>query len=224
MGMNRTEYIAEIVRGHILITDDRGSRVLLDTGSPLSFHSNGIIALGGESFNVPTSLMGTDAGYVSNNVGVPIDGLVGMDILGCGVLIDVPAGRIVFGESTEGRTRVPSQSFFGYLSADMDIRGRRARMLIDTGAPTSYVAPSMTDGLPTLDTVTDFNPMVPGGTFSTPIFEFTASFAGQEFTMRAGYLPTILSAPLAIIGIDGIVGMELLKRQSLLIADGEVWV
>ena len=31
----------EIVRGHILVNDDRGSKVLIDTGSPLSFHSDG---------------------------------------------------------------------------------------------------------------------------------------------------------------------------------------
>ena len=109
--MNRTEYTAEIVRGHILINDDRGTRVLLDTGSPISFHSGGAIVLGGESFSVPTSLMGTDAAYVSENVGAPVDGLVGMDILGGGVLIDVPAGQVTVGESTEGRTRVPSKSF-----------------------------------------------------------------------------------------------------------------
>ena len=226
--MNRTEYTAEIVRGHILITDDRGTRVLLDTGSPISFHSGGAIVLGGESFSVPTSLMGTDAAYVSENVGAQVDGLVGMDILGGGVLIDVPAGQVTVGESTEGRTRVPSRSFFGkilgYLAADMVIRGSRVRALIDTGAPTSYVIPSVTEGLTEVDTVTDFNPMVKGGTFSTPVFEMPASFAGKEFTMRAGHLPESLRTMLSMLGVTGVIGMELLRHQPILIADGSVWV
>ena len=219
-----TEYRIELVRGHIIVNDDRGSRVLIDTGSPLSFHSEGLIALGGESFEVPSSLMGTDSDYVSDNVGVRVDGLVGMDILGDGVLIDVPRGRIVLGHPTDGMTRVPSKGMFGYMAAEMDIRGRRATILIDTGAPTSYVSPSLTEGLSAVDNVTDFNPMVPGGTFETPIFEFPVSFAGQESVIRAGHLPSLMRATLRLLGVDGVIGMELLKRQVLLLADGGVWV
>lgn len=219
-----TEYRIELVRGHIIVNDDRGSRVLIDTGSPLSFHSEGLIALGGESFEVPSSLMGTDSDYVSDNVGVRVDGLVGMDILGDGVLIDVPRGRIVLGHPTDGMTRVPSKGMLGYMAAEMDIRGRRATILIDTGAPTSYVSPSLTEGLSAVDNVTDFNPMVPGGTFETPIFEFPVSFAGQESVIRAGHLPSLMRATLRLLGVDGVIGMELLKRQALLLADGGVWV
>lgn len=219
-----TEYRIELVRGHIIVNDDRGSRVLIDTGSPLSFHSEGLIALGGESFEVPSSLMGTDSDYVSDNVGVRVDGLVGMDILGDGVLIDVPRGRIVLGHPTDGMTRVPSKGMFGYMAAEMDIRGRRATILIDTGAPTSYVSPSLTEGLSAVDNVTDFNPMVPGGTFETPIFEFPVLFAGQESVIRAGHLPSLMRATLRLLGVDGVIGMELLKRQALLLADGGVWV
>ena len=219
-----TEYRIELVRGHIIVNDDRGSRVLIDTGSPLSFHSEGLIALGGESFEVPSSLMGTDSDYVSDNVGVRVDGLVGMDILGDGVLIDVPRGRIVLGHPTDGMTRVPSKGMFGYMAAEMDIRGRRATILIDTGAPTSYVSPSLTEGLSAVDNVTDFNPMVPGGTFETPIFEFPVLFAGQESVIRAGHLPSLMRATLRLLGVDGVIGMELLKLQALLLADGGVWV
>lgn len=34
MSMKKTEYKIEIVCGHILVNDDRGSKVLIDTGSP----------------------------------------------------------------------------------------------------------------------------------------------------------------------------------------------
>ena len=72
--------------------------------------------------------------------------------------------------------------------------------------------------------MTDFNTSVPGGTFETPIFEFPASFAGQRFEMRAGHLPTLMQTMISFLGVDGVVGMELLKRQPLLFADGGVWV
>ena len=49
------EYKIELVGGHILIVDDRGSKVLIDTGSPLSFHSDGVVAIDGETVTVPTT-------------------------------------------------------------------------------------------------------------------------------------------------------------------------
>ena len=66
--------------------------------------------------------------------------------------------------------------------------------------------------------------MVPGGEFESPIFEFPVSFANQEFNLRAGHLPPIFSAALRLLGVDGVVGLELLKRQPLLIADNGVWI
>ena len=62
------EYRIEQVRGHILIVDDLGSKVLVDTGSPLSFHADGVMEIDGENFRVPTSLPEADSAYVTENV------------------------------------------------------------------------------------------------------------------------------------------------------------
>ena len=61
-------------------------------------------------------------------------------------------------------------------------------------------------------------------TFETPIFEFPASFAGIGFTMKAGHLPASLQMMLSFLGVDGVVGMEILKRFSVTICDGKIWV
>lgn len=223
--MNKTEYPIRIVRGHILILDERDTTLLIDTGSPLSFHCYGVISVGGESFEVPTTLMGVDSAYITDKVGETVDGLVGMDIIGeGGLLVDVPGGRVVFGCPTDGMTRVPSRLGMGYMSLEMEIRGRVASVIIDTGAPTSYVSESLTEGLTSHGTVEDFNPFVPGDVFETPLFEFPASFAGLSFTMRAGHLPQMMGSVLGLLGVDGVVGMELLRQRPLLIAEGGVWV
>ena len=223
------EYKIELVGGHILIVDDRGSKVLIDTGSPLSFHSDGVVAIDGETVTVPTTLLVADSDYVTKHVGTKVEGLVGMNILERkGVLIDVPGGRVVFGQPTEGMTRVPSRFVRlpivrgGYMCVDMDINGKQVAVIVDTGAPVSYVAPSLTEGLTAKETVKDFNPSV--GEFETPIFEFPAAFAGQAFEMRAGHLPKVMQLEIGLLGINGVVGMELLKRQPLLIAEGNVWI
>lgn len=223
--MTKTEYPISIVRGHILVRDGHDSTLLIDTGSPLSFHRDGLISLGGESFSVPTSLMGVDSAYITDKVGERVDALVGMDIIGRGgLLVDVPGGRVVFGCPTERMTRLPSRLGMGYMSVEMELRGRSVNVIIDTGAPTSYVSESLTEGLPFVGTVEDFNPFVPGDVFESPVFEFPAAFAGKGFTMRAGHLPAMMGSVLRLLGVDGVIGMELLQRQSILFAEGGVWI
>ena len=220
-----TEYILRLSQGHLLFTDDNGSCVLVDTGSPLSFHSSGEISIGGDTAFVPKSLLNVNADYITDNVGVRVEGLLGMDIIGrLGLLIDVPGGRLVFGYPTSGMRLLPSSVFMGYLLVDMTIRGEVVKVFLDTGAPVSYVSPYLTEDLTPIDTITDFNPLMPSDTFETPIFEFQASFDEEVFTMKAGNLPTLMQTMISILGVKGVVGMEIFKRKRVLVADGGVWV
>ena len=43
-------------------------------------------------------------------------------------------------------------------------------------------------------------------------------------SMRAGHLPESLRTMLSMLGVTGVIGMELLRHQPILIADGSVWV
>ena len=211
-------------RDHILIETADGM-ILVDTGSPVSFHENGIIRLGNEEFAVNTSLMGVDSSYISDKVGERVSGLLGMDIISkTGMRIDVPCGRLSIHPTSEMMTCLPSRIGMGYVSVEMVVAGIPACVILDTGAPTSYVSPSLTDGLEPVGQVTDFNPLVPGDSFETPVFEFPASFAGREFSMRAGHLPGSLQMMLSLIGVDGVVGMEILKRFPVAVSEGKVLV
>lgn len=218
------EYDIILSRDHILIESVDGI-LLIDTGSPMSFHKNGLIHLGGEEFSVPASLMGVDSSYIAEKVGVHVSGLLGMDIISrLGIKIDIPGGKLSFNPLTDGMTRIPSRMGMGYMSVEMVLAGKYARIILDTGAPTSYVSGLFTEGLNPIGQVTDFNPLVPGDTFETPIFEFPASFAGKDFTMRAGHLPVSLQMMLSVLGVDGVVGMEILKRFPVTFAEGSIWV
>lgn len=222
--MSTIEYSIIMSRGHILI-DCGGDVLLVDTGSPVSFHENGSIRIGDEVFPVAASLMGVDSSYVSDKVGRPVSGLLGMDIIGrLGIKIDVPGGKLSISPSTEVLARVPSEQGLGYVSMEMSVAGRPAKVILDTGAPTSYISKSFTQGLTPVGQVTDFNPMVPGDTFETPVFELPAAFAGKEFTMKAGHLPANLQMMLSMLGVDGVVGMEVLSRFPVAIVNGSVWV
>ena len=222
--MNRTAYEILLRRDHILFNTD-GGVILVDTGSPLSFQENGCIRLGEEEFQVPTSLMGVDSSYIAEKVGERVSGLLGLDIIvRTGMKVDVPGGKLTFHPSTEGMTCLPSRIGMGIVSVEMALAGKQASVILDTGAPISYVSPSLTDGLEPVGHVTDFNPQVPGDTFETPVFEFPATFAGKEFSMRAGHLPGSLQLMISLLGVKGVVGMEILKRIPVTIVQGGVWV
>ncbi len=221
--MSTMEYNIILSRDHILIEGVDGI-LLVDTGSPMSFHEKGLLHIGGEEFSVPASLMGVDASYIADKVGERVSGLLGMDIISrLGMKIDIPGGKLFFHPSTDGMNRIPSRMGMGYMSVEMVLAGKPARIILDTGAPTSYVSGSFTEGLNPIDQVTDFNPLVPGDSFETPIFEFPATFAGNDFTMKAGHLPDSLQMMLSVLGVDGVVGMEILKRFPVSIAEGNLW-
>jgi hypothetical protein len=107
---------------------------------------------------------------------------------------------------------------------NMTINGHQAHVLLDSGAPTSYVSPFLTEGLQSIGTKIDFSPLTPNSPFETPIFEFPATFAGNDFAMQAGHLPVELERQVSGLGFDGAVGFEVLSRFPLVIADGCVWV
>jgi hypothetical protein len=74
-----TNYPIRLINNHIIV--DAEQQLIVDTGSPVSFHSSGMINLCGESIAVKTSIPGVSADYLSSKVGTRIDGLLGMDII-----------------------------------------------------------------------------------------------------------------------------------------------
>ena len=221
------EYEIRIANKHILINDGN-VWLLVDTGGNRSFCETGRITLCGKRFPVANYIQfyaRVDAEYVSRNVGEQVSGLIGMDILSqFAIKFDLPAGKLTFGCPTDGLTLVSPGAGRGFVSMNMTINGHQAHVLLDSGAPISYVSPFLTEGLTSIGTTIDFSPLTPNSPFETPLFEFPATFAGNDFTMRAGHLPDDLERQVSGLGFDGAVGFEVLSRFPLVIADGCVWV
>ena len=209
--------------GHILF-DNGDGLVLVDSGSPASFHETGMMKVGDDSFEVPTSLMGVTSRYVSQNVGSEVRGLLGMDYIGRhATLIDIVGGRIVFDAETDGYAEVAS-FFAGCSGLVLNVGGREARVFLDTGAPISYLSHSFTDGEKSWGKKEDFSPFSSAGRFETDIYYLDTVFAGEQFRMQVGNLPSDMGMMLKVFGVDGVVGLEILKRTSVIFADGKVLV
>lgn len=221
--MNMKEYDIILHNGHILVAED-GGILLIDTGSPASFHSDGRFSLAGETFSVPRSLMNVNADYLSDKVGIRAKGLVGMDVIGrLGMAVDLPAGKLTFGAGTQGWGRIPS-STFGVAAMDVTVGGRPARVALDTGAPTSYIARTYTEGFRQVGTATDFSPFSRADSFEVPVYELPVGVAGRQMTMRLGIPPADVGCMMTLCGLDGAVGLELFSRTPVLVAGGGVWL
>lgn len=211
-------------KGHALVNLNNGL-FLIDTGSPLSFSATGEIEVDGECIAVNTGLMGVDANYVSEKVGQEATGLIGMDILGQRtVKIDYPNQTICFNYEGEVGEELPSSVFQGSPCIELNIEGQQCLMVLDTGAPISYAPRKVTAGKTPTDSVEDFNPMMPGDVFTTPLYQLQTCVAGKEYSFTYGVLPQALGMMLGMVGIDGAIGKALLDEYAVVLKDGRVFV
>jgi len=205
-----------------MLVDNGEGYILIDTGSPASFHSNGHIIIDGIETAVPTSAMGVTPAYLSEKIGAPVKGLLGTDILGrTPTLIDLPSKRLVFNYDKEG-TKVPSFNIMSCYGVELSVDGNLVKMLLDTGAPTSYASKSLTAGKEVLRTVEDFSPFCANDKFTTPIYSLETSFGGKTFSAEFGNLPGFFGAILPSYGVDGIIGTVFFERFPVILDKGRV--
>ena len=81
--MDQNKHKTILHNKHLLIETNRGV-LLIDTGSPASFHEASCIEINGREHKVSTSYMGLTAQYLSQKIGCQISGLLGMDIISLG--------------------------------------------------------------------------------------------------------------------------------------------
>ena len=188
-----------------LIIDDNGKTVLVDTGAPTSIFDGAMLDFCGRQFPKGLAMCSVDA--ISDLLGMHVDALVGNDILGhFAVLIDYAEGTITLGDeplNLPGAVELPFSMSFGVPKLSMTLQGEENRFFLDTGAKISYVSSQTTQGLNSVETASDF--YMGYGHFDTPIYNMTATVAGQSFNVRVGNLPTMLEV--ALIGLSGTAGV-----------------
>jgi hypothetical protein len=215
----RTTYDAErfavrLQRG-VPVADCNGLRVLVDTGSPVSF-GRGHLSLLGNRHDLPSSFNGHTIDDLRSHVGGHLDAILGTDLLSqyqC--LLDLRNGLLVLSRGElplDGVSlRVPLAS--GVPCADVIVHGRSGRAVIDTGARISYMTPGVIQGTP-VGREKDFHPSV--GQFETDVYAVDVEIAGLRLTGRFGVLPAPLTPLLASAGAEYVIGVELLARSPVL--------
>ncbi len=223
-----TKCSIKLVNDHLIITEN-GQNILVDTGSPKSFHPSGTIVLGENPIPVQTNYAGVTPEYLSEKVGCEIHGMLGMDIIGSiPILFDLKNGQMVLDDNavyTDHFMKFPlGQIAGGLIAITISVNGRTANVILDTGAPISYILPSFVAGLECVEIMNDFHPNI--GDFKTKTFncEVDTQTGHERYSQRFGVPPQKVSKTLEGFNIDGIIGIELFKRFKLQIRNGIVYL
>lgn len=212
----------KLINNHIII--DNEQKIVLDTGSPLSFHKTGVICIG-EEIEVPTYLPDISDTYLSEKIGCDVYGLIGMDIISkFPILISVKDGFVSFNDDAKYYDRfVRCHNNTGLLCVNLKINGSIAKMIVDSGAKVSYISNSYVDGMVKEGCANDYSPYI--GDFQTSLYNCKTELLVCDITYEQQYgtPPTLLAALLTQYGADGIIGIELFKRFRIQIKSGEVY-
>lgn len=208
-------YKLEIDRKHGILVDEEGRRYLIDTGSPISY-SDGPLTLCGKNQESNTGAMLNHIRKISN---LDIDGLIGMSTLRqYHVLFDYPHGQIKL--STKAfdipGCKMKIQTVLGmaiFFEANLDGIDKPRRIILDSGAPISYVNPELVKFYAPVDSIKDFHPEI--GEFTVPLYpEIQMSLGdGYNLPVSFGVLPSTSLVSLSTTMLaDAIVGYDLLSK------------
>ncbi|GHS87256.1 hypothetical protein FACS1894201_08490 [Bacteroidia bacterium] len=210
----------EILNGHSVIRE--GENVcLIDTGNPITIHTDNSLLFCGRRFDTVTQGMGgITSASLSAMAGFHFTTLLGADILrNYAVRFDYKAGVAAFSEngdiSTDGFDSLPVTFSIGNVPViENTIAGRRAKVVFDTGAKLSYLDASFFAGIESIGTESDFYPVL--GNFETAVYRLNSTFGQRTIAVRYGNLPSEIQL-LPAFGVNGIVGFDFLNNFEIVL-------
>lgn len=221
-----TECAIKLINNHIVI--DHSQKILIDTGSPVSFHSSGNLSFGENHFNVHSNIPSVSSEYLSEKVGCEIDGLMGMDIINrFSTLISLKDKWMFIDDDAVYQSHLqmfPIDGLTGGLLAiTIYVNHQKANMIVDTGAPISYIQSEFLTNMETDCVMDDFSPFI--GNFQTKtclceVDVFEGYTNQRTYVQRFGVPPKIFSQILDTLNVNGIIGVDLFKRFRLQIREG----
>ena len=206
----------ELFHGH-LIFEYNGLRVLVDTGSPITFGRDKEFEFMGKHCSCQTEFSGKTISDIASMMGYDVDVLMGLDLITqFRMKTDYQKKEITFSTEEipfESQCSIPITLENGVVCVNLDVEGQSVKLALDTGAWISYIDKKFTEGKPVSETKEDFSPLI--GQFSTPIYSMQVSAANQTFPVNFGNLPSQMATMLKLMGIYGVIGFDLFNAFTV---------
>ena len=199
----------------MFLTTDVGSWII-GTGSPRSFSELPTLELDGVSLNMAASFAGLSAATLSAFIGLPVTGLLGIDVLKrFDIEFDLPSSEIMLSSNPVAwnGTVVPLQTYQGLPILDAVIGGQNARAFLETGAKLSYWADASLVNYPATGVFEDFYPGI--GLFQVDSYRVPVGIGGRNFDIRFGVPTTQVLSMLRMAGVTAILGNEIFQNQKI---------
>ena len=197
----------EIKRGYIVYKD--GARVVLfDTGCA-------------QTISVEQDIQGKIFPKVHKFVDSTVDKILGMDMITQRVFVDYPKKELVYGEGTTVDSPIAKYDLdvinYGLLAISLKIGGQKRKMLLDTGAATSYLLDSIVVQGVSAGRTEDFY-ISEDELFETKLFlHLTECGDGLPFDVKYGVPTPTIKNDIEGCCVDGIIGYEWLRRFKVLL-------
>lgn len=215
----------DLVAGHVVAAID-GRRVLVDTGSPVTFGRGERLTLPGGDHPIATGVLGftveTAAEHIRKLSGVApdfdVDVLLGTDLLwGHELVLDFPARRLSISPAARPEGAAQCSSRTRFLIEDLIVGGQGVLALVDTGAPVSYISMRHTEGFPVAGWARDF--FHGGGDFQVPLRLVHHTFRGRKAESPFAEPPVAVWMAMRLLGVQAIVGTDLLESFGRIALD-----
>ena len=207
-----TNYPYNLHDGHLIVEFDE-LRTLVDTGAPTSVSEHTSINVADTTYNANATYLGVTTKTLSENIGCPIDALLGADILNrYDVALDPTTSTMTLNdlEIPLPGTVMPLDLFQGIPIVTAQIGGQDTRLFFDTGAKLSYLDADLVMPYPTTSSTTDFYPGI--GTFETDLRSVPIELGEADVSLSTGQLPDMLALALQMANVSGILGTEILDH------------
>ena len=203
--------------GHLMVNLPDYGWFLLATGSPVSLADGGALELLGQQFAVSAQAGPVLLDHIRKHVSGSMTGLLGMDILGRFFwTLDVPAGVMTISThvlETRG-AQVGCGSIAGVPTLPIQVNGREAEALLNTGAWLSYMPASEAAGMSPANRRRDVIVLPEPMQFTTDVFERTIRLGNLDVTNEFAVLPAHVPVP-QLARRCWILGAGLLARRPL---------
>jgi hypothetical protein len=200
-------------KGHIFVKIEEAVW-LIDTGAPVSFGNTDSIIFCNKQFVINKDFHGFIVENVSQFVGVPCAGIIGVDVLNhFDIVFNVTMKTLVVSvdKLTVAGESVNVSEIMGIPIVPVQIEGKECRMIFDTGAQISYFQSDTLTQFPSAGVFEDFHLTI--GKYKTETYNVPITLCSLPTTIRCGFLPDSIDETLKSALVQGIIGNEILHNR-----------